>query len=348
MNSLRFQARAIARIGHRRHWLPVIPVRHAHARRELPYKVDQGVGEFLPPAAVQTLVEWQEGLLQNLNDQVKGTEHQNKTVLQTIIDTATDRDSTLAFNFASQALNNSFFMDYLKPPEAGKLNHEEGMATVLAARIREDFGGLDSLKSTVSATAMGMISSGWVWLATDQEGRLAVLPTFGAGTLLVRSRVQTLPGLSPVLMEAFGGERPVGGSEAHSGPNYLTRRSTLGGAAPHTTSPASGISSIPPRIDPHTPARSVSTAPPSIFDTAETLLRAQANSSAVTRKEYYEVGSRLCPLFCVSVHEHAWMSAGYGVWGKKEYLKRFWTALDWTKVSETYLSFANNARTRGF
>ncbi len=236
-----------------------------------------------------------------------------------------------------------------KPLEDGKLSHEDRMTTVLAARIREDFGGLENLKSTVSATAMGMISSGWVWLATDQEGRLAVLPTFGAGTLLVRSRVQTLPGLSPVLMEAFGDRSTEPG--APSGPKYLlTRRSALGNAvtSPTTTSPASGIISSAPRIDPHTPARSMLTSPPSIFDTAETLLRAQVNSPAVTRKEYYEVGSRLCPLFCVSIHEHAWMSAGYGVWGKKEYLKRFWTVLDWSKVSDTYLSFANNARTRGF
>jgi len=30
------------------------------------------------------------------------------------------------------------------------------------------------------------------------------------------------------------------------------------------------------------------------------------------------------------------MSAGYGVWGKEEYLKRFWTVLDWMKVSHVY------------
>ena len=46
-------------------------------------------------------------------DAQRRAERKNKTVLQTIIDTATDRESTLAFNFASQALNNSFFMDYL-------------------------------------------------------------------------------------------------------------------------------------------------------------------------------------------------------------------------------------------
>ena len=33
--------------------------------------------------------------------------------MQTIIDTAPDRSKTLAFNYASQALNNSFFLDTL-------------------------------------------------------------------------------------------------------------------------------------------------------------------------------------------------------------------------------------------
>jgi Fe-Mn family superoxide dismutase len=40
------------------------------------------------------------------------------------------------------------------------------------------------------------------------------------------------------------------------------------------------------------------------------------------------------------VHEHAWLSAGYGIWGKEEYLKRFWTVLDWKKVSDAFALFA--------
>jgi superoxide dismutase, Fe-Mn family len=57
------------------------------------------------------------------------------------------------------------------------------------------------------------------------------------------------------------------------------------------------------------------------------------------------LGEMLCPLFCVSVHEHAWMSAGYGVWGKEEWLKKFWSVLDWDKVSTTYAQFAPDRQT---
>ena len=47
-------------------------------------------------------------------------------------------------------------------------------------------------------------------------------------------------------------------------------------------------------------------------------------------------GDDLSPLMYFSVHEHAWMSAGLGVWGKEEYLKRFWSVVDWRKVSNVY------------
>ena len=40
-----------------------------------------------------------------------GTENEGKNVLQTIIDTATNRDRIMAFNYASLAANNSFFLD---------------------------------------------------------------------------------------------------------------------------------------------------------------------------------------------------------------------------------------------
>jgi len=48
-------------------------------------------------------------------------------------------------------------------------------------------------------------------------------------------------------------------------------------------------------------------------------------------------GEYLNPLLCISVHEHAWMSSGYGVWGKEEYIKKFWTAVDWERVTGHYL-----------
>src|SRR5712671_104418 len=52
-------------------------------------------------------------------------------------------------------------------------------------------GSLQDLKTYVTATATGMLSSGgFVWLVTDPLGRLGVIATHGAGTLLVNGRRQ--------------------------------------------------------------------------------------------------------------------------------------------------------------
>jgi len=55
-----------------------------------------------------------------------------------------------------------------------------------------------------------------------------------------------------------------------------------------------------------------------------------------TKVDMLNIGETLYPLFCISVHEHCWISAGYGVWGKEDWLKQFWTVLDWDKVSQAY------------
>lgn len=52
-------------------WLP--NRRHAHMRVPLKYNVEEGLGAFLPPAALKTIaVEYQQGLLDRLMDLVKG------------------------------------------------------------------------------------------------------------------------------------------------------------------------------------------------------------------------------------------------------------------------------------
>lgn len=51
-----------------------IPRRHVHIRRPLPYPMEHGLGDFLPPKALRTMaVDWQEGLLSRLNDEVRGS-----------------------------------------------------------------------------------------------------------------------------------------------------------------------------------------------------------------------------------------------------------------------------------
>jgi Fe-Mn family superoxide dismutase len=52
------------------------------------------------------------------------------------------------------------------------------------------------------------------------------------------------------------------------------------------------------------------------------------------------LGHTLYLLFCMSLQEHAWMAAGYGVWAMETYFERFWVSLDWAAVWDAYAQYA--------
>jgi superoxide dismutase, Fe-Mn family len=173
-----------------------------------------------------------------------------------------------------------------------------------------------------------MFGQGWVWLVCDQTGALAVLPTFGTGTLLIRSR-QLLPLKVPGVHEAIIGEEPMG--------RIPTARVEPSQDAP--SSPTSGLSRSSPPLQPPAQTRSFS----SSSNVSETPMRRRDDTSAFAQ-EKLPIGDILFPLLSVSVHEHAWIGAGYGVWGKEEYLKRFWNAVNWAQVSKYHAAYAPKVR----
>ncbi|PIL36673.1 hypothetical protein GSI_00362 [Ganoderma sinense ZZ0214-1] len=281
--------------------------------------------------------DYQQGLLDRLNDQVRGTALENKTIVQTIIDSARDPDKVLEFNYASEALNNSFFLENLKPPPADASSHEAHLQATtssspsLIRRILFDYGSLAHFKSNFSAAVLGMSSSGWIWLVTDQDGQLGVIPTFGAGTLLVRS---SKPSAALLEWQRLTGE-PVLQYFEDLPPRPAAPPAPSSGLppAPAASSPVSGMAHGAPSIDPHTQARTIASypIPRGTYGTRDTGLGLNE-----TQPDASKVGTTLFPLLCVSVHEHAWISAGYGVWGKEEYMRRFWTVVDWAKVVKVY------------
>ncbi|KAI5124766.1 hypothetical protein M0805_005400 [Coniferiporia weirii] len=316
--------------------------RSLHSRRELQYPIENGVGGFLPPPALKTVVEWQDGLLDRLNEQVKDTSHANKPVLQTIIDTAAVEESIMTYNYACLAANNSFFLDSLKPPPEGQTSTLGEISVEFNGILKTHYKDLNHLRDEFVSSAMGMASSGWLWLVTDGQNRLAVLPTFGAGTLLVRSRVQ-LPVIEQgiiarqLLPHGMAPMTPPSPAPAHS-PSGIFPPPRDG---PSLSSPVSGVSSTPTPLNPHTPSRSLhisatnASSHPSV-NSHEALNAADADA---TRKAFHSIGARVYPLLCLSVHEHAWVSAGLGVWGKEEYVRRFFSVVNWKKVGETFTKF---------
>lgn len=117
-----------------------------HTRPRLPYDIEQGVQPFLSAEAVKgTAIEWQQGNLNRLNDLIRGrlaeflylrkrrqadrtyshlfyrwapcnypgTQHENKSVAQTVVDAAKSPTDALIFGHASEALNNGYFLSCL-------------------------------------------------------------------------------------------------------------------------------------------------------------------------------------------------------------------------------------------
>ncbi|KDN50037.1 hypothetical protein RSAG8_01373, partial [Rhizoctonia solani AG-8 WAC10335] len=302
------------------------PVVGLHARRELEYPIEEGLSEFLTPEGLRTIaVDWQEGLLERLNEEIKDTELAGQSVMQTLISTAASKSASLTFVYASQALNNSFFLDSLRPLAPNETSHEAKISASLMQKIKYDFGSLTHLKSTMSAAALGMSSSGWVWLVQDANGLLGVVPTFGAGTVLVRNRMHRSPLFTTLVGETIDPRLPPESSA--SSPPPPTTSPFSGSTIPRTPQNTIDKSRIPPVREyangpgqPQGPSYSSG-------DINNNIL----NQAYIT--DFTKIGDVLNPLFCISVHEHAWLSSGYGVWGKEPYLQKFWTVLDWEKVS---------------
>jgi superoxide dismutase, Fe-Mn family len=196
-----------------------------------------------------------------------------------------------------------------------------------------------------------MSSSGWVWLVTDKFGHLAVVPTFGAGTMLVAGRRQMW----------YGGQGILVASEAIPSLIRESEETTTRTASPTAplgsafspTSPVSGSSSTGSAFQPPAQSRSLHTSHRLGYDNLGSLTSSPSSLGDAGRQPVPRLGHDLTqkrlgdmvyPLFCVSVHEHAWVSHR-GVWGKEQYLKDFWKVLDWHKVSMLFEKWVANRST---
>jgi len=207
--------------------------------------------------------------------------------------------------------------------------------------IRNNHGDFPQLKSTFSSAALGMFTNGWVWLVTDTKGRLGVLPTFGPSTLLIRSRMN-MGRQTSIFREESRIPEPPPPSSFGAGMSALGSVQNKLSLGANPTSPVSGASFQRPAtdstpLDPH--ARSYTN---SASELTEMLHKSRVvpdkSLSSMPVAELLTVGDTLYPLLCLPTYEHAWMSAGFGVWGKEEWIKEFWSVVDWQKVSSLYAS----------
>jgi superoxide dismutase, Fe-Mn family len=281
--------------------------RDLHSLPSLPGNLKEGDGcePLFSSQSVRLLWDdWHAGLLKKLNDEVRGTPWENSSIVETVIGTAQDPAHIQAFNYASMALNNSFFLSGLRSKELpeGTQHWTESPPGKpekrLLKTIEENFDSLPAFKLAFSSAAYGMSGSGYVWLVQDRERNLGIVPTFGAGTILVQNRMQRNDGNDSTSFDAS----KVSSNSAASNDLSLLNNSRSSGAA------GSNLGSSP-----------------------SSQIRSFSSSSRVGVAQPITTGEELFPLLCVSVHERDWLP-DYGMWGKEEYLMRFWECVNWDRV----------------
>ncbi|MDR6934932.1 Fe-Mn family superoxide dismutase [Luteibacter sp. 3190] len=113
----------------------------------------------------------------NLNNLIKGTEFENKT-LEEIVKTS----SGGIFNNAAQVWNHTFYWNSMRP--ASKAAEPPAK---LKEALDKAFGSVDKFKEEFTKQATGNFGSGWTWLVQRQDGSLAIVNTSNAATPLTGS-----------------------------------------------------------------------------------------------------------------------------------------------------------------
>lgn len=78
------------------------------------------------------------------------------------------------FNNAAQAWNHTFFWLGMQPGTSSQPSAK------LADAIKRDFGGLDGLKEKFIDGGVKTFGSGWIWLCSDNSGKLSLVSTSNA------------------------------------------------------------------------------------------------------------------------------------------------------------------------
>ena len=149
---------------------------------QLPYAADA-----LEPVISKETIGFHHGkhlqaYVNNLNGLIEGTKFEDSS-LEEIVKTA---DGGL-FNNAGQILNHNHYFMQFRAPKAD--NKPTG---VIAQWIDAQFGSFDAFKEEFTKKGTTLFGSGWVWLSTDQDGKLVITQETNASNPVQR-------GLRPLL-----------------------------------------------------------------------------------------------------------------------------------------------------
>jgi superoxide dismutase, Fe-Mn family len=136
----------------------------------LPYALDA-----LAPHLSKETLEYHYGkhhqaYVNNLNNLIKGTECEERTLEEIIMST----DSAM-FNNAAQIWNHTFYWHCLTPKSSGEPSGK------LADAINKKFGSFEAFKKLFTESGTKIFGSGWTWLSKDKQGDLEIVNEANAG-----------------------------------------------------------------------------------------------------------------------------------------------------------------------
>ena len=131
---------------------------------ELPYATDA-----LEPVISKQTMELHhgkhlQGYVNNLNNLIKGTKYENME----LIDIVKQSDGAL-FNNAGQTLNHNLYFTQFSPSAKTTPDGK------LAKAIKDQWGSFENFKTEFNKAGTSVFGSGWVWLASDNNGNLFIL-----------------------------------------------------------------------------------------------------------------------------------------------------------------------------
>lgn len=123
----------------------------------------------------------------NLNNLIKGTDLEGKTLEEIIKISAGDTAKAGIFNNAAQVWNHTFYWNSIKPNGGGK------PTGAIAEKIDAAFGSYEKFAEAFTAAATTQFGSGWAWLVADKvNGDLSIVKTGNADTPLAHGQVAVL------------------------------------------------------------------------------------------------------------------------------------------------------------
>ncbi|MDC7994915.1 superoxide dismutase [Altibacter sp. HG106] len=110
-----------------------------------------------------------QGYTNKLNDALKGTEDEGKTIENILRNL--DMDNKAVRNNGGGYFNHSLFWEVMSPNGGGEPSGD------LAAAINSAYGSFQDFKEKFSEAAKGQFGSGWAWLCVHDGGKVEVCST---------------------------------------------------------------------------------------------------------------------------------------------------------------------------